>query len=166
MLGSDVASLDAYSKALAAKITQIVGPLSISANRWGETGCAIASDGVVKCWGSDRVSTAVKDAVAALKVGTGVDHNCVINENLTVSCWGANSEGELGDGSNNKSQSAVLVKYLNKANEIAVGANHTCVLQGTNNVAICWGENTYGQLGTNSTISSNVPMWVYPPIEN
>ncbi len=166
LLGSDVVSLDAYSKALAAKVSQLVAPLSISANRWGETGCAVASDGTVKCWGSDLVSTAVKDAVAALKVGTGVDHNCVINDNLTVSCWGSNTQGELGDGSNNNSQSAVVVKNLTKANEIAVGANHTCVLQGNNNVALCWGENTYGQLGTNSTVASNVPMWVYPPIEN
>ncbi len=166
LLGSDVLSLDAYSKALAAKVSQLVGPLSISANRWGETGCAVASDGTVKCWGSDLVSAAVKDAVAALKVGTGIDHNCVINDNLTVSCWGANTQGELGNGNNTNSQSAVLVKNLNKANDIAVGANHTCVLQGSNNVAICWGDNTYGQLGDNSTVASNVPMWVYPPIEN
>lgn len=166
LLGSDVSSLDAYSKALAAKISQVVAPLSISANRWGETGCAIASDGTVKCWGSDLVSAAVKDAVAAMKVGAGLDHNCVINDNLTVSCWGSNAQGELGDGQNVNSSSAVLVKNLNKANELAVGANHTCVLQGNNNVAICWGDNTYGQLGTNSTVSSNVPMWVYPPIEN
>ena len=166
LLGSDVLSLDAYSKALAAKVSQLVGPLSISANRWGETGCAVASDGTVKCWGSDLVSAAVKDAVAALKVGTGMDHNCVINDNLTVSCWGVNTQGELGNGTNANSQSAVLVKNLNKANDIAVGANHTCVLQGSNNVAICWGDNAYGQLGDNSTVASNVPMWVYPPIEN
>lgn len=165
LLGSDVSSLDAYSKALAAKISQVVSPLSISANRWGETGCAIASDSTVKCWGSDLVSAAVKDAVAAMKVGAGMDHNCVINENLTVSCWGGNAQGELGNGQNADSSSAVLVKNLNKANDLAVGANHTCVLQGNNNVAICWGDNTYGQLGTNSTVSSNVPMWVYPPIE-
>ena len=166
LLGSDVVSLDSYSKALAAKVTQLVAPLSISANRWGETGCAVASDGTVMCWGSDLVSAAVKDAVAAMKVGTGLDHNCVINDNLTVSCWGVNTQGELGNGSNTNSQSAVLVKNLNKANDIAVGANHTCVLQGSNNVAICWGDNTYGQLGIKSTVASNIPMWVYPPIEN
>jgi alpha-tubulin suppressor-like RCC1 family protein len=166
LLGSDLLSLDAYSKAQAAKVSQVNGPLSISANRWGETGCAVASDGSVKCWGSDLVSSAVKDAVAAMKVGAGLAHNCVINDNLTVSCWGTNTQGELGNGQNDNSSSAVLVKNLNKANDLAVGANHTCVLQGSNNVAICWGDNTYGQLGDNSTVSSNVPMWVYPPIEN
>jgi alpha-tubulin suppressor-like RCC1 family protein len=95
-----------------------------------------------------------------------MNHNCVINNNLTVSCWGENTQGALGDGSNTNSQSAVLVKNLTRANNIAVGANHTCVLQGITNVAVCWGDNTYGQLGINSTIASNVPMWVYPPIEN
>lgn len=165
LLGSDLLSLDVYSKAKAVKVEEVNGPLSISANRWDAAGCAIASDGIVKCWGSDLVSTAVKDAVAALKVGAGLDHNCVINENLTVSCWGNNTAGELGDGSFDNSRSAVLVKNLKKVNDIAVGANHSCVLQGTNNVALCWGDNTYGQLGTNSTVASNVPMWVYPPIE-
>ena len=166
LLGSDLLSLDVYSKAKAVKVEEVNGPLSISANRWDDAGCAIASNGFVKCWGSDLVSTAVKDAIAALKVGAGLDHNCVINENLTVSCWGNNTVGELGDGSFDNSQSTVLVKNLNKVNDIAVGANHSCVLQGTNNVALCWGDNTYGQLGTNSTVASNVPMWVYPPIEN
>jgi hypothetical protein len=166
LLGSDLLSLDVYRNTQVAKVSEVNGPLSISANRWGETGCAIASNGVVKCWDSDLVSSVVKDAVNGLQVGAGMNHNCVINNNLTVSCWGENTQGALGDGSNTNSQSAVLVKNLTRANNIAVGANHTCVLQGITNVAVCWGDNTYGQLGINSTIASNVPMWVYPPIEN
>ncbi|MDO9120587.1 MAG: hypothetical protein Q7U31_02290, partial [Anaerolineaceae bacterium] len=98
-----------------------------------------------------------------LQVGAGMNHNCVINNNLTVSCWGENTQGALGDGSNTNSQSAVLVKNLTKANDIAVGANHTCVLQGITNVAVCWGENTFGQLGSDSTTNSNLPVYVIMP---
>jgi hypothetical protein len=166
LLGSDVlGSVNEWAKVQSAAIKQVAGAVSISANRWGQTGCVVTSDGSVKCWGSDLNSILVPGSMPAIEVGAGLAHNCDINNDETVSCWGANTHGELGNGTNTDSSSAALVKNLTKAHVLAVGAHHTCVLTGTGNIAQCWGDNTYGQLGDNSTLSSNVPMLVYPPIE-
>jgi alpha-tubulin suppressor-like RCC1 family protein len=164
LLGSDVlGTVNEWVKVQASAVQQLVGSLSISANRWGDTGCAVASDGSVKCWGSNLISAPVKDSLPALEVGAGLAHNCDINTDESVSCWGINTNGQLGNGSNTDSPSATLVKNLTKVHALAVGANHTCILSGTSNIAWCWGENTYGQLGNNTTTNSNLPVLVIMP---
>jgi hypothetical protein len=164
LLGSDVlGSVNEWVKAQAAAVKQLASSLSISANRWGATGCAVASDGSVKCWGSDLISIPVTGALPAMEVGTGLDHNCSINSDESVSCWGSNGSGQLGNGTNKDSEAATLVKNLTKARVLAVGAHHTCILSGTSNIAMCWGENTYGQLGNNTTTNSNMPVLVIMP---
>src|SRR5580692_1389810 len=42
---------------------------------------------------------------------------------------------------------------------IAAGYTHACMIQ--SGKAYCWGNNTYGQLGNNSTTSSSTPVAVY-----
>ena len=164
LLGSDVlGSVNEWVKAQAAAVKQLANSLSISANRWGDTGCAVATDGSVKCWGSDLTSASVAGALPAIEVGTGLDHNCSINSDESVSCWGSNGSGQLGNGTNTDSESATLVKNLALAHALAVGAHHTCVLSGAGNTAMCWGENTFGQLGNSSTVNSNVPVLVVMP---
>ncbi len=164
LLGSDVlGTVNEWVKAQAAAVKELANSLSISANRWGDTGCAVAADGSIKCWGSDLVSAAVAGAVPAIEVGAGLDHNCSINSNESVSCWGSNGSGQLGDGTNKDSSSATLVKNLELARALAVGAHHTCVLAGPANTPMCWGENTFGQLGNSSTANSNLPVLVVLP---
>ena len=164
LLGSDVlGSVSEWVKAQAEAVKLLENSLSISANRWGETGCAVSADGSVKCWGSDLTSALVVGALPALEVGSGLDHNCSINSDQTVSCWGSNGSGQLGNGTNKDSDSATLVKNLALTRALAVGAHHTCVLSGTGYTAMCWGENTYGQLGNGTTSNSNVPVLVVLP---
>jgi len=164
LLGSDFfGSVNEWAKVQAAAVQQLAGSLSISANRWGDTGCAVASDGSVKCWDSNLISAAIKDTLPAMEVGAGMEHSCVVNNDQTVSCWGANLSGQLGNGSNTDSLSATLVKNMSKVRALGVGANHTCVLSGTNNTPMCWGENTFGQLGNDSTTNSNLPVYVILP---
>jgi hypothetical protein len=164
LLGSDVlGSVNEFVKAKAEAVKLLESSLSISANRWGDSGCAVASDSSVKCWGSDLTSALVAGALPAMEVGTGLDHNCAINSDGSVSCWGSNGNGQLGNGSNAESADATLVKNMALARVLAVGAHHTCVLAGTGNTAMCWGENTFGQLGNSSTTNSNVPVLVVLP---
>ena len=164
LLGSDFfGSVNEWAKVQAAAVQQLAGSLSISANRWGDTGCAVASDGSVKCWDSNLISAAIKDTLPAMEVGAGMEHSCVVNNDQTVSCWGANLSGQLGNGSYVDSLSATLVKNMSKVRALGVGANHTCVLSGTNNTPMCWGENTYGQLGNDSITNSNLPVYVILP---
>lgn len=164
LLGSDIlGSVNQWSKVVSAAIKEVAGALSISANRWGSTGCVVTSDGTVKCWGSDLNSILVPGSMPAIEVGAGLAHNCDINNDETVSCWGANADGELGNGTFTDSSTATLVKNIVKAHVLAVGAQHTCILSGTRNIAWCWGQNTYGQLGNNSNTNSNIPVLVILP---
>src|SRR5450759_3341817 len=42
---------------------------------------------------------------------------------------------------------------------VAAGWTHACLIRSGN--AYCWGDNTYGELGNNSTVASTVPVPVY-----
>jgi len=139
-----------------AKPTQITGTgntLSVSANKWSDGGCVVTEStdalgaGVVKCWGSDMVPHVVSNPVSALMVSTGLAHSCEINVDGTVSCWGANSNGELGNNSTTESSSAVLVSGLTQVTDLVAGMNHTCVVEGLGSTVKCWGDNSMGQLG-------------------
>lgn len=90
-----------------------------------EHGCAVRRSGQVACWGAaDRgqvgSGTAVADASipepttvvglsGALGISTGGDHSCATTRTGAVFCWGANTLGQLGDGTKNSSPSAVPV---------------------------------------------------------
>jgi alpha-tubulin suppressor-like RCC1 family protein len=86
-------------------------------------------------------------------------HTCAIaGAAKNVWCWGENSYGQLGDRSYTDRTSAVVVYksgggLLTNITQIALGHTHTCGID-TNRELWCWGENDYGQLGINSTVSS------------
>nr|WP_253899625.1 RTX toxin [Corallococcus carmarthensis] len=86
----------------------------------------------------------------------GNDHTCALLNDGSVRCWGYGAFGQLGYestqniGDNELPYTAGEVKLLGKATKLAAGGNHSCVLLDTGLVR-CWGQNTYGQLGYNST---------------
>jgi alpha-tubulin suppressor-like RCC1 family protein len=69
--------------------------------------------------------------------------------NESVRCWGFNDHGQLGDGVGSdepQSVAPVTVVGLHDAVQISVGARHACALR-ANHYAVCWGDNTFGQIG-------------------
>ncbi len=146
-------------------VQEVSNILSISADRWDDTGCSITLDGAILCWDAGLDSIQIENKLPALEIGKGMDHACVVNDDETVSCWGANLHGELGNGTNEASDLATLVKNMTSAHTLGVGAHHTCALVGASNLPMCWGENTYGQLGNESNENSNVPVAVVLPVK-
>jgi alpha-tubulin suppressor-like RCC1 family protein len=70
--------------------------------------------------------------------------------------WGAATSGQLGINSAvNQSQPVVVSNFLNGQSfaSIVAGRSHTLALD-TQGGIWTWGDNTYGQLGNNTTISS------------
>jgi hypothetical protein len=119
--------------------------------------CAI-NNGAVQCWGDAAGNKTAVPAVVdtPLKIAAGADHTCAINVNRTVSCWGDNSEGQLGD--NNADG---YVDGVNVAQRIAAGTHHTCAVTG--NYAMpsslrvtCWGSNSVGQTTVPPDLTSGV----------
>jgi len=134
--------------------------------------CALISGGSVRCWGDNDFGQLGSGSFAgslvpvpvqgissgATAVAAGTWHTCAIAEGGAVRCWGRNSDGQLGNNSDENSSTPVEVSGLSSgAIAITAGASHTCALLNTGAVK-CWGWNYYGQLGNNSTVDSPIPV--------
>jgi alpha-tubulin suppressor-like RCC1 family protein len=136
--------------------------------------CAVTGAGAVKCWGwnflgqlGDGTNTDSNKPVGVIGLGSGVtavtadgDHACALTTTGAVKCWGHNSFGQLGDGTNTNSNKPVGVIGLGSGvTEISAGAHHTCALTSTGAV-MCWGYNVYGELGDGNNTTSYTPVVV------
>jgi alpha-tubulin suppressor-like RCC1 family protein len=122
--------------------------------------CAALVDGTVRCWGDNSSGQVgddsglsavdsgelVVDVAGAIGVAAGGAHSCALLSNGTVKCWGDNSLGQLGDGTNMSQPVAVPVLGLTAAVAIDAGHSHTCAVL-EDGTARCWGSNGAGELG-------------------
>ena len=106
-------------------------------------------------------------------MASGNQHTCALVERLVlggsyslryVACWGSNSHGQLGNGSNpstvpSRNYAVVVSGATERAIAVAAGGNHTCFLDNIGAV-YCWGDNTYGQLGDGTYVQRTTPVAV------
>jgi alpha-tubulin suppressor-like RCC1 family protein len=84
-----------------------------------------------------------------LSIGLGANHMCVIDDNMTLTCYGHNAEYEIGDGTNFDRPSGVTLTGLTSVDQVVAGRYHTCVRILANGGQMwCWGAGAKGQLGT------------------
>lgn len=81
-----------------------------------------------------------------IAIAAGGSHSLALRSDGTVWAWGANSLGQLGDGTTTLRESAVRVAGLNGVIAIAAGQNHSLALKNDGTVW-AWGDNVSGQLG-------------------
>jgi alpha-tubulin suppressor-like RCC1 family protein len=101
--------------------------------------------------------TPVNAISLASAVAAGARHTCAILADATVSCWGANESGQLGNGKVDSSNVPVQVLGLTNVDAIVAGGAHSCARR-TDGTVWCWGANTSGQLGDGITLSSPSPL--------
>ena len=89
-------------------------------------------------------------------LSAGEDHTCILKSNGKAYCWGANSVGQLGDGSTESSMTPVAVSGDLQLKSISAGWDHTCGVT-VDDEAFCWGRGRYGGLGNGSSENSMVP---------
>jgi alpha-tubulin suppressor-like RCC1 family protein len=99
-------------------------------------------------------STGSGDCDGPVSIETGEFHTCAIRESGSVVCWGRNTDGQLGDGTNQGRSHPVTVLGLTETGSITIGAHHTCALE--NGAVWCWGRNELGQLGVSDTLYPNI----------
>ena len=134
--------------------------------------CALTTGGGVKCWGyngygqlGDGTMTqrSIPVDVSGLTSGVvaiaaGGHHTCALTTGGGVKCWGLNGSGQLGDGTTTQRSIPVNVSGLGSGIvAIATGWSHTCALTTSGGVK-CWGLNSDGQLGDNSTTNRLMPI--------
>lgn len=140
----------------------------------GDT-CALRDDGTAACWGDNgsgqggngsqfspvKTPVAVSGLTHAVAIVAGYDHVCALKDDGRVVCWGNNALRQLGDGSaNNYSTTPTGVVGLTDAAAISAGLYFSCALK-ADGTAVCWGNNSSGQLGDGSTASlSTTPVAV------
>jgi alpha-tubulin suppressor-like RCC1 family protein len=74
----------------------------------------------------------------------------------TVKCWGANSSGQIGDGTFTDVNSPVQVAGLGDASSVSAGYQHVCATR-VNKLPVCWGAGDRGQLGDGGTADRATP---------
>jgi hypothetical protein len=74
------------------------------------------------------------------KLALGDAHTCVSEPDGGVFCWGANSRGQVGDGTGQRRYAPVRV-LPDAVDALGAGPEHTCA------DTRCWGRNDTGQLG-------------------
>ncbi len=74
-----------------------------------------------------------------------------------IYCWGNNATGQLGNGTTTNSTVPALISGgFTDWSALDTDQSHACALRKTGRL-YCWGDNTNGQLGNNSTINSTIP---------
>lgn len=139
--------------------------------------CALTQSRGVKCWGDNgsgqvgagtvawseppRDVIGLTSGVHTIVAGRG--HTCAVTDQRKLFCWGANHDGQLGNGVNGTSNVPVEVLGVSDVADVAAGWHHTCAIISGGGIK-CWGRNDEQQLGNGSTIDSLTPVTVTGPI--
>ena len=134
--------------------------------------CVVTIAGGAKCWGANTAGQlgdgsttnrlapvdVVGLASGVVAISTGAIHSCALTTAGGAKCWGANTAGQLGDGSTtNRVTPADVAGLASDVTAVATSATHTCALTAAGGIK-CWGGNFHGQLGDNSTTRRLTPV--------
>ncbi len=159
------------SSAVPVAVTGLAGGVQAIVAGYSHT-CALVSGGV-QCWGDNAFGDLGNDLTPESAVpvpvvglgspGSGVQalaagdyHTCAL-ANGGVQCWGDNSAGQLGNGSDAGGLVPVQVVGLDGGVQaLAAGGSHTCALVA--GAVLCWGDNGAGELGDGTDAGGLVPV--------
>lgn len=139
--------------------------------------CGVSVDAHLYCWGDNFFGTlgtggsqqpqplpvevdGAHDDWSAVSAGGA--HTCGLRDSGHLYCWGLDFSGQLGDGPGGDDLSPVPVEVAGGFSDwaaISAGADHTCALRESGQL-YCWGRNSHGQLGDDSTVNRDAPVEV------
>jgi alpha-tubulin suppressor-like RCC1 family protein len=99
--------------------------------------------------------------LASLFAGCG--HTLALFSSGVMLAWGANAEGQLGNGTTSSSDAPVVVKLgRTKVGAISASCDDSYALT-RNGQVLAWGYDSEGQLGNGGATSSDTPLRVHLP---
>jgi alpha-tubulin suppressor-like RCC1 family protein len=124
--------------------------------------CVLDQTGDVYCWGNNEVgqigigSTQSPIAEArklsqftnARMVSAGGAHNCVIDRNQDLYCWGQNGNGKIGSGNQEQANSPLKVSDISQVSYVHASRLATCAI--SKGEVFCFGSNQVAELQTES----------------
>ena len=136
--------------------------------------CGLTTDDVAFCWGLNnqgqlglgtdagpelcftgdgdnacsKKPARVRGGLIFSRLGTGGSHTCGLTRDGSAYCWGASFAGQLGGGTSTRDE-LKPAKVLGDLvfGSLSVGGLHSCGAT-TDRAAWCWGDNFFGELGT------------------
>jgi len=147
-----------------------------------EHACAIMGNGSVNCWGRNDSGQLGDGSIThrdtpvpvngmdgsspdttATDISAGGYLSCALMADQSVKCWGGNRFRQLGNGSSINSTTPITVQGLDGSvpvTSIGAGFNYACAHLEDSTI-LCWGDNQYGQLGTEVKVYTDY----YTPIK-
>ena len=138
----------------------------------GLAACGLTLDNYAYCWGAQNYGASgiynaspVNISSVKFKQIFNSQHDeandtttfCGISMTDIAYCWGSNSNGQVGDGTTtDRSNTPVVVSGGIKFSQLYPAITTTCGLTDTGK-AYCWGTNTSGAIGNNTTSTSYLP---------
>ncbi len=150
--------------------------------------CGTTNANVVYCWGDNKYgqlgdgtqtaqSTPVAVSVAVdggsggsggidgerfVSVSAGSVHTCAVTASHEAWCWGRNTYGQLGDGTEVSRSRPVEVSGAHEFTSVKAFGSHTCGTT-TSEELFCWGYNLDGQLGDGTRDHRLRPTYIQKP---
>lgn len=132
--------------------------------------CAVTAGGDVYCWGINQfgqLGTGAREPGATprrtltpederfIEVAAALSHTCALAASGNAYCWGANPDGEFGDGTRTDSDVPVRVDTDRQFITIDAAIGHVCAID-TEGALFCWGFYGNGRLGGGTVETSRL----------
>lgn len=118
---------------------------------WGTNAGGVLGDGTSAPSSATPIAVALPDS--ARQIVAGHKHNCTLQADRTVWCWGSDSQGQLGDPQQGSRAAPAAVPGLSGVLRLAAAGNVTCALLSSE--VKCWGNATPWFAG--STTPASLP---------
>ncbi len=155
-------------------------PQPLASNAWSTCASTQAGNGRLLCWGQFQDPDQTTPTLPAPKypvpreipffvdgveidrsgisaVSLGGNHACAIRYGALF-CWGSNSHGQIDGNTRDPGHlqfvNAPRLLFRTGVSQVSAGGRHTCAVVAED--LLCWGDNSYGQIGARRT-STRIP---------
>jgi alpha-tubulin suppressor-like RCC1 family protein len=165
---------------------EIAIPTQVGTAQWTQLSagsyhvCGLQTDGSLWCWGRNNEGelgidesggtiywqyepARVAGSVTFTQVAAGYLHTCAVASDQTQYCWGENSYGQFGTGTQGGSRVPVQVSTAATL-QVAAGGYMTCAIRSDHSLW-CSGYNYFGELGDGSSGSTTGGGYHLSPVQ-